>query len=79
MSYSIQKLNRSTIYINNFNPYIYIFFSCLSKELKIKSVQGGLTISSFIFVCDDPNYNPSPAGKSNLFTWILRFNLPPVL
>ena len=50
MFYSIHKLNRSTISINHFHPYIISFFS--SQELKIKSVQVGLTISSFIFGWD---------------------------
>ena len=66
MFYSIHKLNRSTISINDFSQHIYIFSP--SQQPKNKRVQGGLTISGLIFGCDNPAYNSSPVGKSSLLT-----------
>ena len=72
----IHKLNRSVFSIKDFNPDKKNF--TLPQELKVKRAQGGLTISSLIFGCDDPTYNPSPVGKSSLLTGIFSLNLPAV-
>ena len=68
MFYSIQMLNRSTISINDFNPRVSFFFSLKNNDNKKIVLEAGSIISSLIFGCDDPNYNPSPVKESSLLT-----------
>ena len=61
-------LNRSTISINDFNPRVSLFFSLKNNDNKKIVLEAGLIISSLIFGCDDPKYNPSPVKESSLLT-----------